>query len=190
MFVFTKQNVCRIFCQEYFVYYVPVSIQLTLRYNSSIKVRFEMYLQKLYLEAYVHSMLFGFQFCRFIIWYDFVHHSDGQSLVTLASYPGGFVISNLWMWDFADTVEMRSTVNYLRPSDRIYASVNNTIIGSDKGLLPVRRQAMIWTNGGLLLIGPLGTNFIEIWIKIQQYSYKEMNLRNNDHYVFTSVFWL
>ena len=36
---------------------------------------------------------------------------------------------------------------------------NLTIIGSDNGLSPGRRQAIIWTNAGILLIGPLGTNF-------------------------------
>ena len=37
-----------------------------------------------------------------------------------------------------------------------------TIIGSDNGLSPDRRQAIIWTNAGVLLIGPLGTFFNEI----------------------------
>ena len=37
-----------------------------------------------------------------------------------------------------------------------------TIIGSDNGLSPGRRQAIIRTNAGILLIGPLGTNFSEI----------------------------
>ena len=37
-----------------------------------------------------------------------------------------------------------------------------TIIGSDNVLLHVRRQAFIWTNAGVLLIGPLGINFSEI----------------------------
>ena len=41
-----------------------------------------------------------------------------------------------------------------------------TIIGSDNGLSPGRRQAIIWTNAGILLIGPLGTNFSEIFIEI------------------------
>ena len=45
--------------------------------------------------------------------------------------------------------------------------VNNlTIIGSDNGLLPGRHQAIIWTNAGILLTGPLGTNFSEILIEI------------------------
>ena len=52
-----------------------------------------------------------------------------------------------------------------------------TIIGSDNGLSPDRRQAIIWTNAGLLLIGPLGTNFSEILIKILTFSVKKMRLK-------------
>ena len=39
----------------------------------------------------------------------------------------------------------------------IYAS-KLTIIGSDHDLSPGRRQAIIWTNAGLLLIRPLDFN--------------------------------
>ena len=39
---------------------------------------------------------------------------------------------------------------------------NLTIIVSDNGLAPDRRQAIIWTNAGILLIGPLGGNVTEI----------------------------
>ena len=35
---------------------------------------------------------------------------------------------------------------------------------SDNGLLPTQHQAIIWTNVGLLKIGPLETIFSEIWI--------------------------
>ena len=49
-----------------------------------------------------------------------------------------------------------------------------TIIGSDKGLPPGRRQAIIWTNAGILLIGPLGANFNEILIEILTFSFKKM----------------
>ena len=52
-----------------------------------------------------------------------------------------------------------------------------TIIGSDNGLSPDRRQAIIWTNAGLLLIGPLGTNFVEILIEILTFSFKKMRLK-------------
>ena len=51
------------------------------------------------------------------------------------------------------------------------------IIGSDNGLSPERRQAIIWTNAGILLIGPLGTNFSEILIEILTISFKKMHLK-------------
>ena len=47
--------------------------------------------------------------------------------------------------------------------------VNLTIIGSDNGLSPGRRQAIIWSNDGILFIGPLGTNFSEISIEIHTF---------------------
>ena len=52
-----------------------------------------------------------------------------------------------------------------------------TTIGSDNGLLPGRHQAIIWTNDGILLIWPLGTNFNEILIGIQTLSFKKMHLK-------------
>ena len=52
-----------------------------------------------------------------------------------------------------------------------------TIIGSDNGLSPGRRQAIIWTNAGILLIGPLGTNFSEILSEIHSFSFKKMHLK-------------
>ena len=52
-----------------------------------------------------------------------------------------------------------------------------TIIDSDNGLSPGRRQAIIWTNAAILLIGPLGTNFSEIFIEIITFSFKKMRLK-------------
>ena len=78
-----------------------------------------------------------------------------------------FIMASLWTnypWTLLPT---RIDFNSLRPSD---ACVGNlTIIG--------RRQAIIWTNAGILLIGPLGTNFNEIVIGIQTFSVKKMNLK-------------
>ena len=54
-----------------------------------------------------------------------------------------------------------------------------TIIGSDNGLSPERRQAIIWTNAGILLIEPLGTNFSEILIKSPTFSFKKMCLKES-----------
>ena len=38
-------------------------------------------------------------------------------------------------------------------------------------------QYIIWTNAGILLIGPIGTNFSEISIGIQTLSFKKMHLK-------------
>ena len=51
------------------------------------------------------------------------------------------------------------------------------IIGSDNGLSPDRHQVIIWTNAWILLNGPLGTNFSEIVIEIDKFSFKNMYLK-------------
>ena len=54
---------------------------------------------------------------------------------------------------------------------------NLTIIGSDNGLSPGRRQAIIYINAGILSIGPLGTNFNEISIGIQTFLFNKMHFK-------------
>ena len=54
---------------------------------------------------------------------------------------------------------------------------NQTIIGSDNGLTPGRRQAIIRTNTGILLTGHLGTNFSDILIKMQTFSFQKKHLK-------------
>ena len=54
-----------------------------------------------------------------------------------------------------------------------------SIIGSDNGLSPDRRQASIWTNAWISLIGHLGTIFSEILIRIQTFSFKKMCLKTS-----------
>ena len=51
-----------------------------------------------------------------------------------------------------------------------------TIIVSDNGLSPPWRWAIIWTNGGILLAGPLGINFNEISINIHTFSFQKIHL--------------
>ena len=41
----------------------------------------------------------------------------------------------------------------------------------------MQRQAIIWTNNGILLIGPLGTNLSEILIKLYTFAFKKMHLK-------------
>ena len=64
--------------------------------------------------------------------------------------------------------------NSLRPSDA-YMRRCLTTIASDNGLSPGQRQVIIWTNSGILLIGPLGTNFSEISIEIHTFLFKKMH---------------
>ena len=58
---------------------------------------------------------------------------------------------------------------------------------SSKGLPPVRRQAITWTNADLLSNGPLGTNFSEIRIEIRNILLMKRiwncRLRNCGHFV-------
>ena len=54
---------------------------------------------------------------------------------------------------------------------------NLTTIGPYNVLSPGRRQAIIWTNAGILLIGSWGTNFSEILIGTETFSFKKMHLK-------------
>ena len=49
---------------------------------------------------------------------------------------------------------VRGTLHPLKPIEADCVG-NVTVIGSDNGLSPGRRQAIIWTNAGILLIGSL-----------------------------------
>ena len=57
--------------------------------------------------------------------------------------------------------------------------MNLTIIGWYIGFSPGQHQAIIWTNAGILLIWPIGTNFgeISIEIHIHVFSFKKMHLK-------------
>ena len=57
----------------------------------------------------------------------------------------------------------------------IYVGLIN--IGSDNGLSPGRCQAIIWTNPGILVIRPSGTNFSEFLIVIHIFSFNKMHLK-------------
>ena len=48
--------------------------------------------------------------------------------------------------------------------------MNYAVVGSDIDLLPVRRQAIIWTNNDLLLNSPLRTNYSEIRVNKKRYT--------------------
>ena len=67
------------------------------------------------------------------------------------------------------------------------------IIGSDNGLSSDQRQAIVWTNAGILLVGPWETNCNEILIKIKifieenSFEYSVCGLENSGHLVLASI---
>ena len=77
---------------------------------------------------------------------------------------------------------------------RIHVSVNKAILASGDGLLPPQCQAIIWTNAGLLMTGPVGTNLSGIGIKIHWSSLKKINLKmlsaKGCHFVFSLHVWI
>ena len=80
-----------------------------------------------------------------------------------------------WLPDF--TMGMNCFRNLTHWGRVTHICVNKLIIGSDNGFSPGRRQAIIWTNAGILLIRPLGTQCSEIWIEINIFSLKNMHFK-------------
>ena len=66
---------------------------------------------------------------------------------------------------------------YLIETEWCICLSNLTIIGSDNSLLHGRCQVIIWTNAGILLFGPLGRNFDEMFIKFHTFPYKKIHLK-------------
>ena len=72
------------------------------------------------------------------------------------------------------------TLHCCHPTLRCAAYMRQWIglaFGSDNGLWPFRRQAIILIDAGLLSIGSLGTNFNELLKKIQNFSLTKMNMK-------------
>ena len=100
------------------------------------------------------------------------------------------VVSDFLFWKLFIACLVRITLHTLSPPLWIRRCVlthwgrvthqcvgNLTIIGSDNGLSPGRRQAITWTNVGILLIRPLATNFSERLIEIHTFSFKKIHLK-------------
>ena len=103
----------------------------------------------------------------------------------MSDIPGGTRVSHHnrfsnWILhcyvDYGVTVNTHAVLTHWGRATHICVS-EIIIIGSDNGLSPGRRQAIIWTNVGILLIGPLGINFSEILIEINTFSFKKMHLK-------------
>ena len=99
-----------------------------------------------------------------------LHHN----MLTTAMLHMSVIVEYMWHY-----TSLYKPVNPLTHWGRVtHTCVSElTIIGSDNSLSPDRRQAIIWTSAGILLIGPSGTNFNEILIKILTFSFKKMRLK-------------
>ena len=73
-----------------------------------------------------------------------------------------------------DTIIIQQWTGSRRPRDASMRRQSNHHC-SNNGFSPGRRQAIIWTNAGILLFGPLGTNFSEIFVEFYIFLFKKMH---------------
>ena len=100
---------------------------------------------------------------------------DGNSEIGHISFSTSDSITQNDTWDVARSLHVQLLTHWGRVAHICIS--NLTIIGSDNGLSPGRRQAIIWTQAGIFFIGLLGTNFSEILIEILTFSFKKMCLK-------------
>ena len=119
---------------------------------------------------------YGVSFKSVNIWFSSVIH------VTLVLSGGRFLCGSVMYmyheireWFGAELVTSHYLTHWGRATHICVSKL--TIIASDNGLSPGRRQAIIWNNAGILSIGPLGTNFSEILIEILTFSFTKMRLK-------------
>ena len=102
---------------------------------------------------------------------EFILHSP--TLTSIKWWPGGCEFTVVTYDGIAESVVQLTHWGCVT----LICSSKFTSIGSDNGLSPGRRQAIIWTNAGILLSGPLGTNFSEIIMEIYTFSCTKMYLK-------------
>ena len=91
------------------------------------------------------------------------------------SKPQRHMNKSVWSWD--GRLALRYLTHWGRTTHICISKL--TIIGSDNGLSPGWRQAIIWTNAGILLIGTIGTDFSEIPSEIHTFSFKKIRLKTS-----------
>ena len=116
------------------------------------------------------------------------HHRPSSWLCRINELLCWRIFKYMWYFNIAKCYKhprcllipmIHSTRQYLSHWGRVtHICVSKlNITGSDNGLSPGRRQAIIWTSAGILLIAPLGTNFSEIAIGIQTFSFTKRHLK-------------
>ena len=95
-------------------------------------------------------------------------YSDGDTIYSTLVYWQTTHLIRIWY------IYIIKHINTLGPNDVYRPRQPRT---SFVQIMAVQRQAIIWTNAGILSIGPLATNFHEISIKIYTFSFKKMHLK-------------
>ena len=106
-------------------------------------------------------------------------HYDATVKVDRLVHPKNFVYDACFVMFSCDKLmaNLNHIINSLRPSDAYMRQWSNQHCGSDNGLSPGRRQAIVRTNTGILLIRPSGTNFSDFLVEILTFSFKKMRLK-------------
>ena len=86
--------------------------------------------------------------------------------------------NKLVVW-WQDCSHNSQRANQLNHSDHAMHICNSkqAIIHSDNDMSPIWCQFIIWTNNGMFLIEPSGTNFGEIWFTFQKTLFNKMSLK-------------
>ena len=96
-----------------------------------------------------------------------------SGLMNIFDQRDSMVSSNLMCMQLAKRASVNSS-----PLNAAYICESELAnFGSGNDLSPIRHQAIAWTNVDLLSIGLLGTNFIEIRIEIQNFSFMQVHLK-------------
>ena len=84
-------------------------------------------------------------------------------------------IYHLARWHWLSQCHGGNAVDDIQKNDEPF----NLLLSTDimKTTINYWRQAIIWTNAGILSIGPLGTNVSETLIEIHTFSFKKMHLK-------------
>ena len=106
----------------------------------------------------------------FLSWFGLDSYMLNELMVSWARMACVFVV----YWALSQTFNCMLT--YWGRATHISIS-KQTIIGSDNGLSHGRRQAIIWTNDGILLTGTLGTNFHVTLSDIYTFFFMKMHLK-------------
>ena len=137
------------------------------------------------LQNIISTVVYKQRFAKFSLklWLDKWSYriQNAESCSPMLSPPSAWMRSYIpfwWIvtshhWIISSMLQSISVLTHWGRVTHIYAS-DLTSIDSDNGLSSGRRQAIIRTNAGILLIWPLGITFSEILIEIHIFSFKKM----------------